>query len=51
MAAWAGGPCEGEDLELLDQGVDVIKPPPFDLGDLLDPDDLEEAPLSGMSMG
>ena len=40
-----------EDLELLEQGVDVIKPPPFDLDDLLDPDDLEEAPLSGMSMG
>ena len=40
-----------EDLRLLDQGVDVIKPPPFDLDDLLDPDDLEEAPLSGMSMG
>lgn len=40
-----------EDLELLDQGVDVIKPPPFDLDDLLDPDDPGEAPLSGMSMG
>jgi len=40
-----------EDLELLGQGVDVIKPPPFDLDDLLDPDDLDETPLSGMSMG
>ena len=40
-----------EDLELLEQGVDVIKPPPFDLDDLLDPDDPGEAPLSGMSMG
>ena len=40
-----------EDLELLEQGVDVIKPPPFELDDLLDPDDPGEAPLSGMSMG
>ena len=40
-----------EDLELLDQGVDVIKPPPFDLDDLLDTDDPGEAPLPGMNMG
>lgn len=40
-----------EDLELLDQGVDVIKPPPFDfLDDLLDPDDMDASPLPGMTM-
>ena len=41
-----------EDLELLDQGVDVIKPPPFDiLGDLDDLDDMDDDPISGMTMG
>ena len=39
-----------EDLELLDQGVDVIKPPPFDLDDLLDPDDMGDDSMSGMHM-
>ena len=40
-----------EDLELLEQGVDVIKPPPFDfLDDLVDPDDAGDAPMSGMTM-
>lgn len=37
--------------ELLEQGVDVIKPPPFDfLDDLLDPDDVGDTPMSGMTM-
>lgn len=40
-----------EDLELLYQVVDVIKPPPFDfLDDLLDPDDMGDSPLPGMTM-